>query len=175
MSAANAVAVAGPKPLRPEELDRLAAEYLSIENELEQERLAVNERTKAKSERLADLAKRFVEVCNTHGSPHEKKSRLLSGLEFEIMTTISSSTSLDQAAVGAFEAQCVKAQSLRIFRSLFEKVSTFRSRPDADSVLRRTSTALTPSLAKGYLRCVLTKTNPPRLSAVRPRKKESAT
>jgi len=174
LSAANAVAVAGPKPLKPESLDRLAAEYLSIEQELEQERLALTERMKAKSERLAELEKEFIEVCNAFGSPHEKKSRLLSGLEFEIMTTISSSTSLDQAAVGAFEAQCVKAQSIRIFRALFEKVSTYRSRHDADGVLRRSSAALSPSLAKGYLRCVLTKTNPPRLSAVRPRKKESA-
>ena len=88
------------------------------------------------------------------------------------MTTASASSSQDQRAITVFEAKCAKAGKSDLFSSLFEKVSEYRPRPGAGEVVRRSmGNKLTARLALWYLKCTVTKANPPRLADVRLRKK----
>jgi hypothetical protein len=174
MSAAQAVAVEpAPKPLKPEALDQFAAEYISLKTEIFERNLELLDALKEKSARVAFLAKLFTDACHAHGSPHEKKSKLLSGLDYELMTTESSSSSIDQAAVRILESKCERHGKTDLFEQLFESVSEYRARPGADAIARA-SRGLTGPLAVAYLKCAVTKTSPPRLTAVRPRQKATA-
>ena len=165
-----------PKQLKPEALDTLAAEYLGLQKEIEDEVTALTLKLKPKAERLEELRPKFLAQCVAHGSPYEKKSKLLSGLEYEVMTTESSSSSLDQPAIGRFREGCEKMERLSVFEEIFEKVSEYRKRPAADEVVRRTTgEKLTPTLALLYLKCTIVKNSPARLAAVRPRQKDCET
>lgn len=173
-SAAPETAPPPPKQLKPEALDTLAAEYLGLEKEIADEVAALQLKLKPKAERLDELRPKFLVQCVAFGSPYEKKSKLLSGLEYEVMATASSSSSLDQPAIGRFREGCEKMERLSVFEEIFEKVSEYRKRPAADEVVRRTTgEKLTPTLALLYLKCTIVKNSPARLAAVRPRQKDS--
>ena len=158
-----------PAPPPPEQIDELAREYLAIQEELLKKQLELAAETEPKRKRLAELGEELLELCVKFGSAHEKKSKLLVGLACEVMTTVSTSTSLDQAAVALFLRACKKAGKSATFRKIFEQVSYWRTRAEADQVARGAG-MLTPSLALKLMKCTVTETKPPRLSAVRPRK-----
>jgi hypothetical protein len=156
-------------PPKAEDVDALAKEYVDIQAELLEKQLALATETEPKRERLAELSEKLRAWCVDFGSAHEKKSKLLVGLLFEVMTTVSSSSSLDQAAVDVFLRACQKAKALRVFRKIFEHVSYWRPRPQADQVSRGAG-MLTGALAKKLMACTIVDTKPARLIAVRPRK-----
>lgn len=164
-----------PKQLKPEALDALAAEYLALDKEVEDEVAALKKKLEPKTDRMEELRPKFLAQCVAYGSPHEKKSKLLSGLDYEVMTTQSSSSSLDQAAIGTFRERCERLDRVTLFDELFEQVSEYRSRPGSAEVVRRSvGDLMTGRLAIAFLKCTIVKNNPPRLAAVRPRTKEPA-
>lgn len=151
------------------DLDALAKEYVDLQADLLDKQLALAKETEGQRKRLEELGAKLLAWCVEFGSAYEKKSKLLTGLAFEVMTTVSASSSLDQAAVEVFYRACQKAKALPVFRRIFEQVSFWRPRPEADQVARGQK-LLTGTLAKKLMACTITDTKPPRLAAVRPRK-----
>jgi hypothetical protein len=162
-----------PAPPRPEQVDELAKEYIAIQEDLLQKQLALTKETETARTRLEELGKQLLAWCVDFGSAHEKKSKLLVGLGFEVMTSVSTSTSLDQAAVGLFMKACKAAGKTPVFKKIFEQISYWRARPEADQVARG-SDVLTPALMVKLMKCTLSTTSPPRLAKVRPRKGSEA-
>lgn len=154
------------KPPAPAEIDELAKEHCELEEQIAGIRLEAEKEIKPLKDRLAPIADRLKAWSESFGGAHATKSRLLTGLAFEVMTTVSSSTSLDQAGAGVFLEACKKAGQTRIFNKLFETLTVYRTLPTADQVARA---ELPARLAVAFMRCFITKSNAPRME-VRPRK-----
>jgi hypothetical protein len=151
----------------PAEIDAKAKEYCDLETQIEQISADAAKKMKPLRDRLTPLGTQLRQWGADFGGAHAKKSKLLTGLVYEVMTTAGSSTSLDQAAAVLFSQACKKVGQTRIFKDLFETLTVYRSRPDADQVAR---TKLTSGLALAFARCFVTKSFETRLE-VRPRKK----
>jgi hypothetical protein len=158
-----------PAKPTPELVDDVAKQYIAIQEELLQKQLALTKETETARARLEELSKQLLAWCVDFGSAHEKKSKLLVGLGFEVMTTVSASSSLDQAAVDLFMKACKAAGKTRVFGKIFERISYWRTRPEADQIARGTG-VLTPALMVKLVKCSVVTTSAPRLAKVRPRK-----
>lgn len=150
----------------PAEIDEAAKEYCDLEQQIAELEAKTKLETQPLRERMDPLREKLKSWGETFGGAHATKSKLLTGLAYEVMTTVSSSTSLDQAAAGVFFEACKKAGMTKIFGRLFETLTTYRPRPEADQVARQ---ELPARLAVTFMRCFITKTFAPRLD-VRPRK-----
>jgi hypothetical protein len=157
----------------PAKIDELAREYLEIEEALVKKQLALADETAPQRARLKVLGEQLLADCVAFGSPHEKKSKLLTGLLFEVMTSVSTSTSIDSAAVNVFMKACKKAKQSKLFAQIFEEVKSWRIRPEADTVTRDNKKISAALLVK-LMKCTISDTKPARLAAVRPRKNASA-
>jgi hypothetical protein len=150
----------------PQEIDDAAKQYCELEQQIDDEHLALRKKIEPLNARLKPLAEKLKAWGEEFGGVHATKSKLLTGLAYEVMTTAASSTSLDQAAAGLFYEVCKKVGKSRIFGRLFETLTVYRSQPGADQVAR---TELTPRLALAFARCFITKSQATRME-VRPRK-----
>jgi hypothetical protein len=155
----------------PAEIDEAAKEYCELQQQIDDLILEMRKKVEPLNQKLVPLAEKLKAWADQFGGAHATKSKLLTGLAYEVMTTVSSSTSLDQAAAGVFLKACKKAGVTKIFGRLFETLTVYRSRPDADQVARKD---LTPKLALEFMKCFITKSNAPRME-VRPRKTMGAT
>lgn len=151
----------------PEEIDAKAKEYCELEAEIDEISKDAATKVKPLRDRMAPLGETLKTWSSLFGGAHAKKSKLLTGLVYEVMTTAGSSTSLDQAAAGLFLQVCKKAGKTRIFKKLFETLTVYRSRPEADAIARLIEEK---DLAIGYTRCFITTPHALRMD-VRPRKK----
>jgi hypothetical protein len=166
MSTAATVAARQPSLA---EIDAYAEEYLDLEKQIGEISAESQKKIEPLRARMFPLAEQLKNWCALFGGAHAKKSKLLTGLAYEVMTTAGSSTSLDQAAAGLFLEACKKAGKTRIFKKLFEVLTVYRSTPAADQVAR---TELDPKLALSFTRCFITTPHATRMEA-RPRKKSS--
>jgi hypothetical protein len=155
----------------PAEIDAKAKEYCDLEEQIENISKEAAEKMKPLRDRMTPLATELRKWGMEFGGVHAKKSKLLTGLVYEVMTTTGSSTSLDQAVAALFAQACKKVGQSRLFKELFETLTVYRARPEADEIAR---TKLTPRLALAFTRCFITKTYETRLE-VRPRKKAPET
>ena len=148
----------------PEKIDELAREYLEIEKQREESGAALA----AKAEELAPLVERF-------GTAHAKKSKLLVGLLYEMMTTTSSTTSVDAAGIEKLQIALKRADMAPLFKKLFRKVTRWEIAPTADVVLRGDLPKGAPKdLRSLFTQAVRIETKPARLSDVRARKSAGA-
>lgn len=150
----------------PQEIDEAAKQYCDLEKQIDDVWVEAKKKIEPLNDCLAPLGEKLKAWGEKFGGAHATKSKLLTGLAYEVMTTVSSSTSLDQAVVGSFLEACKKAGQSRIFRKLFDTLTVYRSKPGADQVARAD---LAPRLAVAFMRCFITKTNATRME-VRPRK-----
>jgi hypothetical protein len=150
----------------PQEIDEAAKEYCDLEKQIDDLYLESRKKIEPLNERLKPLGEKLKTWGQEFGGAHASKSKLLTGLAYEVMTTVASSTSLDQAVVSVFLEACKKAGKSRIFAKLFDTLTVYRTQPAADQTAR---TELTPRLALAFSRCFITKTQAPRME-VRSRK-----
>lgn len=150
----------------PAEIDEAAKEYCELATKVSRMEAEASIATRPLRDRMTALGEKLKAWGEQFGGAHATKSKLLTGLAYEVMTTVSSSASLDQAAAGVFFEACKKAGVTKIFGRLFETLTTYRPRPEADQVARK---ELPARLAVAFMRCFLTKTHAT-LMKVRPRK-----
>jgi hypothetical protein len=147
-----------------ETIDQLAAEYLELENQKNELCSALE----AKAGELTPLVERF-------GSAHGKKSKLLVGARFEIMTTTSTSTAVDNAGVERIRRALARAKATTLFKKLFRKVERYELAAGSSFIMRATLPAGAPrNLRSLFSQAVRVETKPPRLSDVRERKTAAA-
>jgi hypothetical protein len=156
-----------PSPPTPEQIDALAEEYLALEKIAEEAKEAAKIAAKPCQEKADELKALVLE----YGQIHAKKSKLLVGVHFELMSTSGTTTETDQAMVEKLRLAMSKKSLGGWFKKMFEEVTEYRKRPSASEVIR--SGKLPPTIIAIFARCFVEKEKNPSLD-VRPRKVESA-
>lgn len=141
----------------PEQIDALCVEYNEAELDVE----AFEDTLKIGREALAGLKQPLIDLVNKFGGAHGKKSKLLHGIEWELMGTFGTSNVTDPGAVDRLRTVLVESKRTRLLKRLFEMVprwnlkSTARAeilKPGVDEDVRalfavcEVTTASTPKL-----------------------------
>lgn len=120
----------------PAEVDEKAKEYLHLKFEITRILQKAADDTNAKTVRMAELREEMTKLVTAHGSAHAEKSKLLHGIEYEIMGTFGSSVSIDAAAVERFRLELVKEQQSRLLRKMFDKTVRWTLSPIAATIIK---------------------------------------
>jgi hypothetical protein len=139
------------------DIDRLAMEFLALDSKVDDAykiATALDEPHEKMKEELIKLVEEF-------GSAHAEKSKLLHGMEYEILATFGMSTSIDAAAVERFAQALRIAKQTKILNRIFEQTTRYTLRPDAGSIIR--AVALPKAQLALYSQCQVTKPRTPTL------------
>jgi hypothetical protein len=161
MSATATAGVSLQQPPTAADVDRLAIQFLALESKADEAykiAVSLDEPHERMREDLVCLAEGF-------GSAHAEKSKLLHGLEWEIMATFGMSTSLDAAAVERFAQALRIAKQTKLLNRIFDQTIRYTLSADASSIIR--ATALPKNLLAMYAACQVTKPRTPTLKVRR--------
>lgn len=165
---------AQPKPAAPTpgEVEALAEEYRELEQKIDAiEKKAVDDAAahKLRRDELWDL---MLAQVRDFGSAHAEKSKILYGLELEVMGTFSSGQAIDAAAVETFRLALVKAGRTRFLKKVFERSERWTPLPEASALIRKEheTGSLPWKLFAMFSSCTVSKELTPKL-VVRPRTK----
>ena len=156
IASAAATALNAPSAV---EVDRLANRFLELEktvDEAYQVAVAADEPYERMKEELVCLVEDF-------GNAHAEKSKLLHGVNYEIMATFGMSTSIDAAAAERFAIALRDAKQTRLLHRIFDQQIRYTLTADASSIIRYLSQ---PLLAL-YSACQVTNPRPPILKVRR--------
>lgn len=153
-----------PESPTPLQVDEKAKKYYELQADLLQKMLAAREAQVP----LQQLKTELIELVKDFGSTHAEKSKLLHGIEDELMATFGSSTSADAAAIERFRLALVQKKQGRLLKRIFEKSERWTLSAAAATIIK--GEKLTPSLLALYSQCSVTEPSTPRLE-VRPKKK----
>ncbi len=118
--------------LTPAEIDVKAAEYHSLEQALARAKAAA---AKAQ-EPLDKLKDELIEIVSKFGSAHAEKSRLMRGINEEMIVTFGQSVRVDAAAVEKFRLALAERDQSRLASKMFEKTIRFSLKPGHDAIVR---------------------------------------
>ena len=124
--------------------------------------------------RQGELRELLITQVREFGSAHAEKSKLLHGLEWEVLATFGSSNVLDGAAVETFRLALLQEKKTRLLKKVFEKVIRWTMADTAGAFLRTEHEAgkFPDRLYALFARCSVPKELTPRLQ-VRPKKNSS--
>jgi len=152
-----------PAP-NPQEIDKLSKEYLELQEKQLTARLALGEI----SQQMTLIGETLRDMVSKHGSAHAEKSKLLHGLEYEVMATFGQTVVIDGAAVETFRDALKQAKQVRLLGKLFEKTIRWTLNPEASKLVR--SSTMSKKLSDLFAKCEVVKPITPRLQ-VRPKEK----
>lgn len=154
------------------EVEQLAIEHQELTNKIDGIFAAAKLEAKEPGERLTKLVTDLKTLTDQFGTEYEKKSKLLNGLEWELMLTASSSTSVDEAAVIRFEEWAKGDRERReIAKLLFVTVTRHDLSPNATVLIQ--APGIPAHAKKLFAECLKITPNAPRLT-VRPKKGSKA-
>jgi hypothetical protein len=136
MTAAQAKVEVVPVSPNAEQVDAHAVEYKRLENILDE---AKAELAKVKKKEGADLDKlhvSLIDLVRSFGGKHAEKSKILHGIEWELMATFGQSAGIDSTAVERLRLALKKAKQTRLLKKLFTEEKTYRLAPNASEVLK---------------------------------------
>jgi hypothetical protein len=137
------------------DIDRLAIKFLELEQKVDEAyKIAteLDEPHEKFKEQLIDLVDEF-------GSMHADKSKLLHGLEYEILGTFGVTTSIDAAAVERFAQGLRIAKQTKLLNQILEQTVRYALNPEASSIIR--SSSLPKQLLQLFAACQVTKARSP--------------
>lgn len=152
-------------PPTPAEVEAMALEY----HQLGEKILAITNKCKEDLaphlKRTEELRDQMLKELREFGSAHAEKSKLLHGLEFEVLGTFGSTTTLDGAAVETFRRELVKEKKTRVLARVFRKAIRWTLADTALAFLRSEHEAgkFPDSLYALFARCSVPKELTPRL------------
>src|SRR6266852_10006769 len=135
----------------PAEVDLKAKEYLHLKDEVASILKKAADDANTATVRMAELREEMTELVTKYGSAHAEKSKLLHGIDYEIMGTFGQSVSIDNAAVERFRLELVKEQQSRLLRKLFDKTVRWTLSPIAATIVK--GEKLGKSLLALYSQC----------------------
>lgn len=156
-------------PPNAEQVDAHAEEYQRLEKILEEAKLAYAAVKKAEGAQLDKLHLALIELVREFGGKHAEKSKIVVGIEYELMATFGESHSIDATAVERFRLALKEAKQTRLLNKLFTQEKSWRLAPNAAQILNAQD-KLPDDLAKIALACFRFTPRTPQLE-VRPRKK----
>jgi hypothetical protein len=152
----------------PQQIDTLAEDYNSLDQRLDHIQAEADKFAKEPREKLAKLAAELKELVASFGSVHETKSKLLTGMLWEMMLTTSSSVSIENVAVERMLAWAKGDKKKKeIIESLFTPVTRWDLTPNATVIIQ--APGIPAQAKKLFAACLKITPNQPRLK-VRPNK-----
>lgn len=155
-------------PPKAEAIDGFAGEYKRLEKIIDD---AKAEFAKVKKNQGADLDKlhvALIELVRAFGGKHHEKSKLLQGIDWELMATFGESHGIDSNAVERLRLALKAAGKTKLLKKLFTEEKSWRLAPNAAEILRSEG-KLPDELAMAALACFTFTPSTPRLD-VRPKK-----
>ena len=141
----------------PAEVDEKAREFNRLKDDLDQ----ATEAAKLKCVPLVALKQELIELVRDFGSPHAEKSKLLHGIKQEILITVSSSISIDAAAVERFRLALLESDQSRLLKRIFQEDFRWTMSPEAAVIIK--GSKLSKSLLALYSQCEVIRQNTPSL------------
>ena len=143
------------------EVDRLASRFLELEKTVDEAyKVAV-----AADEPYERMKEDLVCLVEDFGSVHAEKSKLLHGINYEIMATFGMSMSIDAAAAERFAIALRDAKQTRLLNRIFDQQIRYTLTADASSIIR--SSDLSQPLLALYSACQVTNPRAPILTVRR--------
>jgi hypothetical protein len=99
------------------EIEKLAQEHINLKAKVLEATLAQRDA----QQKFEPIHQKCIELVTKFGSAHATKSKLLHGLEWEIMGTFGASTSIDAAAVELLRSRLTKTKQTCLLKRLFDK------------------------------------------------------
>lgn len=165
-----ATALAAPtESPNAEKVDERALEYKRLEKVLDDAKAAFNAVKKKDGADLDKLHLALIDLVRAHGGRHAEKSKILHGIDWELMATFGISPGIDSAAVERFRLALKAAKKTRLLKLLFTEQKTYSLAANAAEVMKAEG-KLPDDLATAALACFTFTPRTPQLE-VRPKKK----
>lgn len=155
-----------------EQVDAHAQEYKRLEKILDDAKAVLAKVKKAEGAALNKLHDALIDLVRAFGGKHAEKSKILHGIEWELMATFGGSHGIDAAAVDRLRLALKDAGKTKLLKKLFTEETSWRLAPDAAEILKGED-KLPDDLAVAVLACFTFTPSTPKLD-VRSRKKAAA-
>lgn len=165
----NAAQVPVAESPNAEQVDAHAQEYKRLEKILDDAKIAYAAVKKAEGAQLDKLHLALIELVRAFGGKHAEKSKILHGIEWELMATFGESHGIDAAAVERLRLVLKAAKQTRLLKKLFTEETSWRLAPNAAELLRAEG-KLPEEIAVAALACFTFAPRTPQLD-VRARKR----
>jgi hypothetical protein len=142
----------------PAEVDEKAKRYYALKETLVEALQAAKDAQLP----LGQLADELIETVRKFGSAHAEKSKILHGIEEEIMVTFGLSVSIDAAAVERFRVALAESEQSRLCAKIFDKTIRWSLMPDSAATIK--SSKLSKPLLALYSQCEVIKPRSPSLT-----------
>lgn len=156
-------------PPNAAQIDAHALEYQRLGKILDDAKAELAKVKKAEGADLDKLHASLIELVRAFGGKHAEKSKILHGIEWELMATFGESHGIDSNAVERLRLALKSAGKTRLLKKLFTEETSWRLAPNAAEILRAEG-KLPDDLAVAALACFTFTPSTPRLD-VRPKKK----
>lgn len=158
-----------PGPPNPEQIDAHAIEYKRLEKILDDAKAELAKVRKNEGAVLDKLHLALIELARSFGDKHHEKSKILRGIDWELMATFGQSSGIDATAVERLRLALKEAKQTRLLKKLFTEEKSYRLAPNAAEVLKAEG-KLPDDIAMLALACFTFTPRTPTLE-VRPTKK----
>jgi hypothetical protein len=168
-SASNVIEAPMAQAPNAEEIDAFAVEYKRLEKILDEAKAELAKVKGKEGSSLDKLHSTLIDIVRAFGGKHAEKSKILHGIEWELMATFGQSSSIDTTAVESLRLKLKAAGKTRLLKKLFTEERSYRLAPNASEVLKAEG-KLPDRLAMAALACFTFTPRTPQLE-VRPAKK----
>jgi hypothetical protein len=152
-------------PPSPAEVDKLAILYAAGKEKVLQATLA----QRKAAEELEVVQQQCVALVSKFGSSHAEKSKLLHGLNWELMGTFGTSSSTDSAAVETLRSFLAANKQTRLLKRLFESTTRWALKSTARAEILKED--VSTKVRALFAACEVTKDRSPSIQA---REKQAA-
>jgi hypothetical protein len=154
-----------------EQVDAHAVEYKRLEKILDAAKAELDKVRKKEGADLGKLHGALIELVRSFGGKHAEKSKILHGIDWELMATFGQSFGIDSTAVEQLRLALKAANKTKLLKKLFTEEKSYRLAENAAEVLKAED-KLPDDLAMLALKCFGFTPQTPRLE-VRLKKKSA--
>jgi hypothetical protein len=119
-----------------EQVDAQAVEYKRLEKILDDAKAELAKVRKKEGALLDTLHTTLIELVRSFGGKHAEKSKILHGIDWELMATFGQSAGIDATAVERLRLALKAANKTKLLKKLFTEEKSYRLAPNAAEVLK---------------------------------------
>jgi hypothetical protein len=161
-----------PVSLNAAQVDAHAIEYKRLEKIIDDAKAELVKVKRKEGLELEKLHMALIDVVRMFGGKHAEKSKIMHGIEWELMATFGESHGIDATAVERLRLALKAAKKTRLLKKLFTEEKSWRLASNAAELLVGED-KLPDDVARALLACFTFTPRTPQLE-VRPKKKPAA-
>jgi hypothetical protein len=119
-----------------EQVDAHAVEYKRLEKILDDAKAELAKVRNKEGKDLDKLHGTLIDLVGSFGGKHAEKSKILHGIEWELMATFGQSAGIDSAAVERLRLALKAANKTKLLKKLFTEEKSYRLARDAAELLK---------------------------------------